>query len=149
MGKYKYSETEQKTVNVLKYQDNQLDKLLEDSENRSVKREKEIAKMEAKLLELGIDPATAVVKKESVAPKKLMVVPSLDSLCKEAEAAVGNSCELESIFTPEELKSNELAVKQLNAEYNQLHKLDKIDIAISAIAGIIGAAVDILLVGIP
>ena len=37
----------------------------------------------------------------------------------------------------------------LNAEYNQLHHLDKYDIAISAAAGLLGAAVDILLVGIP
>ena len=37
----------------------------------------------------------------------------------------------------------------MNAEYNQLHHLDKTDVAISAIAGIVGAAVDILLVGIP
>lgn len=37
----------------------------------------------------------------------------------------------------------------LNAEYKQIHRLDKVDIGISAFAGIIGAVVDILLVGIP
>jgi len=149
MGKYEYSDSDQKITNVLIYQDNQLNELLEDRKSRNNKREKEIAKMEAMLFEMGIDPSSAVVKTESVAPKKLMVVPSWESLCREAEAVVGNSCELEDIFSPEELRSNELAIKKLRAEYNQLHKLDKIDVTISAIAGIVGAAVDILLVGIP
>ena len=149
MGKYEYSDSEQKMINVLKYQDDQLDELMKAGKNRRNETEKEIAKMEAKLLALGIDPLCATVKKESVAPKKLMLVPSWESLCKEAEATVGNSCELEDIFSPEELKTNEEAIKQLYKEYNQVDRLDKIDITISAIAGIVGAAVDILLVGIP
>lgn len=37
----------------------------------------------------------------------------------------------------------------LNVEYNQLHRLDKYDITISIAAGLLGAAIDILLVGIP
>lgn len=149
MGKYKYSDSEQKIIKVLKYQEDQLDDFMEDIKSRSDDRENEIAKMEAMLLELGVDLSSAAVKRESVASKKLMVVPSWESLCRKAEATVGNSCELEDIFTPEELKSNELAIKQLSAEYNQLHKLDKTDVTISAIAGIVSAAVDILLVGIP
>ena len=131
MGKYEYSDSEQKMTNVLKYQNDQLSDLMKDSKNRHNEIEKEIAKMEAKLLELGVDTSCAVVKRESVTPKKLMVVPSWDSLCKEAEAVVGNSCELEDIFTSEEIKSNELAIKQLSTEYNQLHKLDETDIIIS------------------
>ena len=149
MGKYKYSDPEQKMINVIKYQDDQLKELMKDIKSRSSERESDISKMEAKLIGLGIDLSCVASKEKSETPKKLMVVPSWESLCKEAEAVVGNSCELEDIFSPEEIKSNELAIKQLHAEYNQIHRLDKIDITISAIAGIVGAAVDILLVGIP
>lgn len=78
-----------------------------------------------------------------------MVVPTWDECCAEAERHVGTGCELESLFTEEELRNNELAIRQLNEEFNTLHRLDAFDISIAAIAGLVGAAVDILLVGIP
>lgn len=81
--------------------------------------------------------------------KPPIVVPSWNALVAEAERDVGVDCSLKSIFTDAELKSNEEALKQLRSDYNQLHKLDKWDIAICALAGIIAGAVDILLVGIP
>lgn len=149
MGKFKYSEEEQRIVNVLKYQDNQLADLMVDAESRRNKTDAEIEIMEAKLRELGIDPKDIKSINNPRTPKKLVVYPSWDNLCAEAEASVGNNCELESIFSDSEIKSNERAIVQLKAEYNQIHKLDKSDIAISALAGIVGAAVDILLVGIP
>ena len=150
MGKYKSSEDKQQMNNVLKYQDDQLKELLVESRKTRSETDAEIETLEAKLRALGIEPAKN--KRSTGAsdvPKILMIVPSWESLCAEAEAVVGTSCELESIFTEEELKSNEQAIKQLKQEFNQIHRLDKTDISISAIAGIIGAAVDILMVGIP
>lgn len=44
---------------------------------------------------------------------------------------------------------NQAALRALNADYNNIHKLDKIDITICAAAGILGAVIDILLIGIP
>ena len=79
----------------------------------------------------------------------MLTIQSWETLCKEAEAHVGSECDLESIFTEEELASNDLALKQIREEFNEVHKLDKYDISISAVAGILGAVVDILLVGIP
>lgn len=150
MGKYKYSEEKQRMNNVLKYQNNQLHELSADREKNRNKTDAEIEVLEAKSRQLGID--LGKVQKSSIVadePKKTMIVPSWENLCAEAEADVGTSCELESIFTEAELKSNELAIQQLNSDFNQIHKLDKTDIAISAVAGIVGAAVDILMVGIP
>lgn len=149
MGKYKYSEEEQKMNNVLKYQDDQLKELLAESRSTRNETDAEIEAMETFLRKSGLDPSKAAKQSTVVeVPKKVMVLPSWENLCAEAESVVGGSCELESIFTEAELKSNELAIQQLNKEYNQIHKLDKTDIAISAIAGIVGAAVDILMVGI-
>lgn len=150
MGKYKYSEEEQHMNNVIKYQDDQLKELMVESHRTRNETDAEIEAMEAWLRKRGLDPSKAV-KEPCVlgAPKKVMVLPSWENLCAEAEAVVGTSCELESIFTEAELKSNEAAIRQLNREFNQIHHLDKTDIAISAIAGIVGAAVDILMVGIP
>lgn len=149
MGRYKYSEEEQRMNNVLKYQDDQLKVLLTDSKKNRNETDAEIEVLEARLRQLGIDPYKVQRNNVDMSLKKLMVVPSWENLCAEAEKAVGSTCELESIFTEAELKNNELAIQQLNREFNQVHQLDKTDIAISAIAGIIGAAVDILMVGIP
>lgn len=149
MGRYKYSKEEQRMNNVLKYQDDQLKVLLTDSKKNRNETDAEIEVLEARLRQLGIDPYKVQRNNMDMSPKKLMVVPSWENLCAEAEKAVGLTCELESIFTEAELKNNELAIQQLNREFNQVHQLDKTDIAISAIAGIIGAAVDILMVGIP
>ena len=106
------------------------------------------AKAEALLNSLGYHPE----EYKGFAPaqqKKVMVVPTWDECCAEAERHVGTGCELESLFTEEELSNNELAIRQLNEEFNTLHRLDAFDISIAAIAGLVGAAVDILLVGIP
>ena len=67
----------------------------------------------------------------------------------EAVLNVGTGNNLESLFTEEELKRNRQEILQLNAEFNQLHKLDKYDVAICASAGILSGVIDLLLVGIP
>ncbi len=56
---------------------------------------------------------------------------------------------MESIFTKEELHSNEEAIRLLRSEYSAVHRLDCFDVDISALAGIVGALINILLVGIP
>ena len=81
--------------------------------------------------------------------QKVVILPSWDSLCKEAENHVGTGRDLEELFTPEELQLNRIKIKELNEEYNNIHKLDEFDIGIVALAGLVGALVDILLVGIP
>lgn len=150
MGKNNYTKEEQEINNVLKYQDDELKALTSSISKSSIQTEAEIAVLEAKLKQLGIDPDS--VKKESIESHRSaqpIVVPSWTQLCAEAEAAVGNNCKLEDIFTEEELKSNKEFIKSLKKEYDQLHKLDKMDIAIAAIAGIVAGAIDILMVGIP
>lgn len=150
MGKFKYSKEEREINNVLKYQDEQLKALTTDLAKTSNQTEAQIEVLEAQLRLLGIDPSkieSASLSKPS--SKEVVIVPSWEMLCAEAESVVGGNCELESIFTNDEIRSNELAIKQLRQDYNEVHKLDKWDITISAIAGIVAGAMDILLVGIP
>lgn len=146
MSKYHYTETEQQINNVLKHQDEELKniKLLDKN-----KLELRISTSEQLLYSLGYDVPQKKSMPVPLDEKKVMVIPSWEKLCKEAERHVGTGCELEALFTEEELKSNELAIKQLNTEFNELHKLDKIDIAIGVLAGLVGATVDILMVGMP
>ena len=145
MRKYDYSEVEQQINSVLAYQDQELKAFKTLDKNALDSR---ISESENLLRSLGYElPQRAAL--EPLREKPVMLVPSWENLCLEAERAVGSECSLESIFTPEELASNSLAIKQLNDEFNVLHRLDKYDIAISAVAGLVGAAVDILMVGIP
>lgn len=146
MSKYKYSETEQQINDVLKYHDEELKKIKASMPSVS-DLDSRIQESEDMLRMLGYTEMPTLPKR--VEPKKVMVVPSWEDLCVEAEQAVGSGHALESIFTEDELKRNSQEIQMLNAEYNQLHHLDKYDIAISAAAGLLGAAVDILLVGIP
>jgi hypothetical protein len=146
MSKFKYTDFEKQMNSVLKHQEELLAEIHFPSVSES---DACIAKTEALLSSLGYQPET-LKKLKLVSPvKKVMVVPTWEELCAEAELHVGTNCELESIFSEEELRSNELAIQQLNQEFNTIHQLDAFDIAISALASIVGATVDILLVGIP
>ena len=146
MSKYKYSETEQQINDVLKYHDEELKRIKALMPSTS-EIDRRIQESEDLLRMLGHTEMPAVHKCEE--PKKVMVVPSWENLCIEAEQAVGSGYTLESLFTEAELQRNSQEIRMLNTEYNQLHHLDKYDIAISAAAGMLGAAVDIMLVGIP
>lgn len=145
MSKFKYSETEKQINSVLKHQDEALKSIKFPS---ITEVDETVSKAEALLRSLGYQPESH--KDFTPAqPRKVMVVPTWDECCAEAERHIGTGCELESLFTEEELRNNELAIRQLNEEFNAVHRLDAFDISIAALAGLVGAAVDILLVGIP
>lgn len=145
MGKYNYTEFERQVNSVLVHQSSELSEV-EFPDKSSI--ESCISSSEDLLRKLGygIDDIHTVARRQK---QKVMVVPTWEDLCIEAEYHVGTGCELEDIFTAEELKANSDAVKLLNEEYSSLHRLDKYDVAISAFAALVSAAVDILLVGIP
>lgn len=151
MSKYNYSEVEQQINNVLFYQGRELSDIHRPS---TAGIEERISESEALLKSLGYERQLSDLQSAKQAlpvelRRKVMVVPSWEKLCLEAEKSVGTGCALEDIFSQEELKCNAYAIQRLNEEYNALHHLDKFDIAISAGAGMLGAAVDLLLVGIP
>ncbi len=148
MKNHNYSKDEQQLNSVLQYQSKRLDKLnsidmseVNDRINESENILKELgygAELDEIQLNAGKKPG-----------RKVLVVPTWEELCFEAENAVGGKNDLESIFTEDELRSNELSIRMLKEDFNSLHRLDKFDICLSAIAGILGATIDILLVGIP
>lgn len=145
MSKFKYSETEKQINSVLKHQDEALKSIHFPS---TAEADATTAKANKLLRSLGYQ-AEALKGLVPVQPRKVMAIPTWGECCAEAERHVGTGCELESLFTKEELRSNELAIRQLNEEFNAVHRLDTFDISIAALAGLIGAVVDILLVGIP
>ena len=96
MSKYYYSEEEQNINNVLKYQSEQLKRIVLPDMSEVDAR---IAESEDLLRSLGYS-ADLVKAKHDIVPtesKKVMVVPAWDALCSEAERAVGGQNDLESI----------------------------------------------------
>lgn len=84
-----------------------------------------------------------------LAKRRAVVIRPWNEIFAEADRFVSGECDIESIFTEEELKQNKEAIRLMNIEFNQIYRLDKVDVAIGALAGMVGAAVDILMVGIP
>ena len=146
MSKYKYTESEQEINRVLKYQSEQLDQI-EFPSTRDIDKNIEQSEEILKSLGIALPDRKQIVSVSTNVP--VMVVPSWETLCKDAELAVGTDVVLEDLFTCEELRENESVIRQLNDEYNTVHKLDKFDVAICAGAGMLAALVDILMIGIP
>ena len=111
MSKYRYTELEQQLNNVLVHQDKELARIAF-PDTKDI--DENIRQSEELLRSLGVKfPNGASLAVQEI-PKKVMVVPSWESLCLEAEAAVGNQCVLEDLFTAEELQTNEQAIVALN-----------------------------------
>lgn len=115
MSKFKYTEFEKQMNSVLKHQDEALADIHFPSSNE---KDATIARTETLLRSLGYQPEALKELAPIQQPKKVMVVPTWEELCAEAERHVGTGCELESLFTKEELRSNELAIRQLNERPN-------------------------------
>lgn len=146
MSRFKYTESERQINSVLKHQDEELKDIhLPSTEEADATAEKAATLLRSLGYQTeGHNGAISISKS-----KKVMVVPTWEEVCTEAERHVGLNCGLESIFTEEELQSNEFAIKKMNAEFNAIQHLDVFDVSIAALAALVGAAVDILLVGIP
>ena len=145
MSKYKYSEDEQEINNVLNYQSLQLENI---KRNNTLDIDDTIKESEELLKSIGYSLEN-LPKVKTNRDKPVITVPSWEELCVEAKETVGDNTTLEMLFTDEELRNNELYIHMLNKEYSEIHRLDKYDISIAALAGILSATVDILLVGIP
>ncbi len=144
MGKYSYSDSEREINKVLAHQQKELEGIKSfdmEGVNRS------IADSEKLLSSLGY--ALPEKKRDPKKNKNILVVSKWEDLCKEAEKDIVGEVNLEDLFTADELLGNEKFVRDLNREYNDIHKLDKFDVAIVVAAALLGALVDILLVGIP
>ena len=144
MSKFKYSDEERHFNNVLVYQSKELN-LIKRPDMSGV--EARISESEELLKELryNLDDLPTI---GATLEKRTIVVPKWEDLISNAEHEVGSGNDLEVLFTNEELEINEAIIRALNEDFNNIHKLDTIDISICVGAGILAAIVDILLIGI-
>ena len=84
-----------------------------------------------------------------ITEKKVVTVRSFENLLRNANERIPDIIDFSDIFTTEEIAKNRDIIERLNANFNTIHRLDGADWAICVVAGLVAAAVDILLVGIP
>ncbi len=145
MSRFSYTEDEKKRNVILAHQEKQCQEISKAFEESNV--DGRIAESEKLLRELGMDfpEFKAMIPKE----KRVIHIRDYEDIYDEASSDVGTEIVLEDLFTPAEIKENALEIKALNHEYNNLHHMDRYDVTISVAAGLLGAIVDIVLVGIP
>lgn len=151
MEKFKYSESEKDINKVLKHHDDII-KSIPSLEADQTKMNDSIVSSESLLKELGLGDRLEHLKNNPpplTKQKQVIQIPSWEDIVNDARNSVPEEVDLRSFFTDEELKSNERYIQQLREDFNNVHRLDSIDYSICIAAGILAAAVDIFLVGIP
>ena len=148
MSRYKYTEVEQQMNNVLVHQEQELREIKEKRESIDARGTIDSSIELLKSLGYG-DKVAELLPTGGEQKRKVIVLRDWQDIVSDAEQQVGDSCELEDLFTEEELRENSEAIKLINREFNDLHRLDKYDVGIAALAAIVGAIVDIVLVVIP
>lgn len=148
---------EQNVINVLSYQDIQLNELKGTLTGVQGVIEESINESEKVLNSLGYVESIKNAKDRSIesADEPILAginatLPDWDSLCAEAEKHnKGEVAKIEDLFSKDELLDNKRYIETLNEQFNSVFKLDELDWTICAVAAIVSAAMDILLVGIP
>lgn len=107
-----------------------------------------IGKTENLLQSLGYDYSDINVCETNLLETiKPIIVRPFSELLKEANEKHPEELSFSDIFTPEEIEANHEYIKTLNEEFNSVYRLDKVDIIISAMAGILSGAFDCALGG--
>lgn len=102
-----------------------------------------IGESEALLRSIGYgDKLQRIVIKPEPERPKTVVVRSFDELLHQANRKYPGEVGFEDIFTKSELAANAEYIRQLNGEFNAIHKLDKLDVIIPAVAGVFSGAID-------
>lgn len=142
-----YRNENQEINKVLKYHQEKLEEL---KKHDLGDIDENIRETEELLRTMGIQvPDSASTKPTGMSEKRVVKIPSWDELVCEANSKIKQNVSLESLFSEEELDTNRLVLDKWEREFNSIHTLDKYDIAICAVAAIIGAAIELMLVGIP
>lgn len=108
-----------------------------------------IAESEALLLSLGLKGELELAHQGTDHPlvtRKLVIRP-FSELLEDALARQPGEVGFEDLFSAAEITANRDYVRQLNADFDAVHKLDAVDVTIPALAGILSGAVDCALGG--
>lgn len=149
---YCYLESEKAINKVLVSQDKTITSIESTLNENDQKLNESIRLAEDTLKSIGMGKEVVIEKNEIrnlPSEKKIYILRNWDSILEETEKRIPYDVSLKEIFTDEELTSNEEYLIKLKNEFNAIHRLDAVDYAICGVSGILSAAIDILLVGMP
>ena len=79
----------------------------------------------------------------------LIVVPTWNEMATQANKSVSEDDGLDNLLTQSDRDEIDRRLASLNEEFAARHRLDKFDVGIAVMSGILAAAVDMFLVGVP
>lgn len=125
----------------------EVDAILLDHENRIAALVANAALLEETNVEDSLTPEdeTGV---EECAPSPI-VVPTWNEMVARASKFASEEDSLDSLLTQSDCDEIDSKLAALNEEFAAQHRLDKFDIGIAVMSGILAAAVDMFLVGVP
>lgn len=107
-----------------------------------------IASSEALLCSIGCgSELVGTVIKPPQSAQRVIEVRSFDELLSDANKKYPNDISFGDILSSQEIADHTAYIAQLDEEFNAIHRLDKVDILIPAVAGVLGGAIDCVLGG--
>ncbi len=147
-----YSNTELELNKVIIHQDNRIKTVRTTLTDNDQKLDEAISLAEQTLVSVGKGKEILVNKNRKLdlpSEKKVIVVRTWDEILHEAEQTMSTDFSIRDLFTEAELDSNEAYLLKLREEFDAIHRLDATDYMICGISGVLSAAVDIFMVGMP
>jgi len=143
------TDSEKDLLKVLKNEIDFAQEALSLASEQKAQGEEHIAETEAFLRSIGYGDALAHVEiKQEPQADRTLVIRSFDDLLQDANERYPEEIGFEDIFSDTELAENRECIRQLNAEFNAVHKLDAVDVIIPAMAGVLGGVIDCFLGGL-
>jgi hypothetical protein len=149
---YQESENEKEINKVINHQKDRLDGIQSDIDSTNQQLDESTLTAEELLSSIGkgqkiVDARNRNYKQ--LAARETFIVRPWEEILREAEEAIPYEISIQDMFTPSELKSNEAYLVKLREDFDSIHRLDAVDYTICGVAGILSAAVDIFMVGMP
>lgn len=102
-----------------------------------------IASSEALLRSIGYgNELVTIVREPQQKAQRIIKVRSFDELLFYANEKFPGDINFTDILSPQEIAEHTVYIEQLNEDFNAVHRLDKVDILIPAVAGVLAGAVD-------
>lgn len=98
---------------------------------------------------LQADAENSLGDNPSFARSTLISVPTWEQMVADANETVPEERRLEDILSYEDLEDVNRQLAELNEGFSSKYRLDKFDVAYAVMSGILAAAVDMFLVGVP
>lgn len=125
----------------------EIEEILLDHENRIATLVANAELLEETNVEDSLTPEDETGAEECTS--SLIVVPTWNEMATQANKSVSEDDRLDSLLTQSDCDEIDSKLAALNEEFAAQHRLNKFDIGIAVMSGILAAAVDMFLVGVP